>query len=122
MTRFRGWIALGAVYGFVAVGAAAGAAHLADGRLLAARQVTATALASAVQMNGWHALALIACGIMGGSAFTHAAAACFAAGVVLFSGSVYAGLFGLALGPLAPVGGSLLLLGWLLFGVSALRR
>ena len=122
MTRFRGWIALGAVYGFVAVGAAAGAAHLADGQLLAARRVTAGALASAVQMNGWHALALVACGILGGGVFTHAAAACFAVGVVLFSGSVYAGLFGLALGPIVPVGGSLLLLGWLLLGVSALRR
>ena len=122
MTRFRGWVALGSVYGFVAVGAAAAAAHLMDGRLAAARRVTAAALASAVQMNGWHALALIACGLMGGGLFTHAAAMCFAVGVVLFSGSVYAGLFGLALGPIAPVGGSLLLLGWLLLGVSALRR
>ena len=122
MARYRGWIALGAVYGFVAVGAAAGAAHLADGRLAAARRVTAAALASAVQMNGWHALALVACGVLGGGAFTHAAATCFAVGVLLFSGSVYAGVFGLALGPFAPVGGGILLLGWLLLGLSALRR
>ena len=122
MAQFRGWIALGAVYGLVAVGAAAGAAHLADGRLAMARRVTASALASAVQMNGWHALALVACGVMGGSALTHAAAACFALGVLLFSGSVYAGAFGLALGPVAPVGGGLLLLGWFFLGLTSLRR
>lgn len=122
MTRNRGWVALGALYGFVAVAGAAGAAHLADGRLAMARHVTATALASAVQMNGWHALALVICGIIGGGAIVHAAATCFALGVLLFSGSVYAGLFGLALGPVAPVGGGLLLLGWLFLGLSAIRR
>ncbi len=113
---------MGAVYGAVAVGAAAYAAHGGDQRFTLATWVASKAINSAVQMNGWHALALVACGIMGGGVFTHAAAACFALGVLLFSGSIYAGLFGLVLGPLAPVGGSLLILGWIFMVVSALRQ
>ena len=122
MAQNRGWVALGSVYGMVAVGMAAAAAHLADGRLPMARRVGAAALASAVQMNGWHALALVACGVWGRGAMTNSAGVCFALGVLLFSGSVYAGLAGLSLGPLAPFGGGLLMLGWLFLGLSTIRR
>ena len=82
----------------------------------------AAALASAVQMNGWHALALVACGVWGRGVFTNAAGVCFALGVLLFCGSIYAGFAGVALGPVTPVGGGLLMLGWLALGLSALRR
>lgn len=122
MAQNRGWVALGSVYGMVAVGMAAAAAHLADGRLPMARRVGAAALASAVQMNGWHALALVACGVWGRGVMTNSAGVCFALGVLLFSGSVYAGLAGLSLGPLAPFGGGLLMLGWLFLGLSTIRR
>jgi len=116
---YRGWIALGGLAGLLAVAAAAGAAHL------PVEAVEARAVASAVQMQGWHALALLGCGLWGprGGGLTHAAGAAFALGTVLFCGTVYAGaLGGPHLGVLAPVGGSLLMLGWALLGLSALRR
>ena len=117
--RYRVWVALGGLAGLLAVAAAAGAAHL------PVEAGEARALASAVQMQGWHALALLGCGLWGarGGGLTHAAGAAFASGTLLFCGTVYAGaLGGLHLGMLAPVGGSLLMLGWALLGLSALRR
>lgn len=114
--RYRGWVALGAAYGLVAVAAAAAAAHLSPDA------AAARAMGSAVQMNGWHALALVACGMGGRNRLAHAAGAAFAVGTLLFCGTVYAGQLGIRLGPLAPVGGTLLMLGWALLGVSALRR
>ena len=122
MTQNRFWVALGSLYGLIAVGMAAASAHLSDGRLPIARRVSATALASAVQMNGWHALALVACGVWGRGVFTTAAGVCFALGVLLFCGSIYAGFAGVAPSPVTPVGGGLLMLGWLALGLSALRR
>ena len=116
---YRGWVALGGLAGLLAVAAAAGAAHL------PVQAGEARALASAVQMQGWHALALLACGLWGarGGWLAHAAGAAFALGTLLFCGTVYAGaLGGPRLGLLAPVGGSLLMLGWLLLGLSAIRR
>ena len=51
----------------------------------------------------------------------HWAGAAFVVGLVLFCGAVYAlALGGLRLPMLAPVGGSLLMLGWLLLAASAL--
>jgi uncharacterized membrane protein YgdD (TMEM256/DUF423 family) len=116
---YRGWVALGALAGLLAVAAAAGAAHL------VADPGQARAVGAAVQMQGWHALALLGCGLWGahGGRLTHAAAAAFAIGTLLFCGTVYAGaLGGPHWGVLAPTGGGLLMLGWALLGVSALRR
>ncbi len=116
---YRVWVALGAFAGLLAVAAAAGAAHLP----VDAGQ--ARAIGAAVQMQGWHALALVGCGIWGarGGRLVHAAGVAFALGALLFCGTVYAGaLGGPHLGVLAPVGGSLLMLGWLLLGLSAVRR
>jgi len=57
-----------------------------------------------------------------GGRLAHAAALAFALGMVLFCGAVYAqGFTGTSLGPVAPTGGTLLMLGWLLLGLSALR-
>lgn len=116
---YRGWVALGALAGLMAVAAAAGAAHL------PVEAGEARAIASAVQMQGWHALALLGCGLWGaqGGRLAHAAGGAFALGMLLFCGTVYAGaLGGPRLGVLAPVGGGLLMLGWALLGLSALRR
>jgi uncharacterized membrane protein YgdD (TMEM256/DUF423 family) len=72
-----------------------------------------------------HSLAIILTGLLGrrGKAriFGHAAAGCFAVGVVLFSGSLYLlALTGLKwLGMVAPVGGLLLIAGWILFAIAA---
>lgn len=117
--NYRGWTALGGLAGLLAVAAAAGAAHL------PVEAGETRAVASAVQMQGWHALALLGCGLWGarGGGLTHIAGAAFALGTLLFCGTVYAGaLGGPHLGVLAPVGGSLLMLGWALLGLSALRR
>jgi uncharacterized membrane protein YgdD (TMEM256/DUF423 family) len=77
-----------------------------------------------IQMQGWHALALLATGIWAprGGWLADAAAAAFAAGVLMFCGAVYSqAVFGLNLGPLAPTGGTTLMIGWTLLGASALR-
>jgi uncharacterized membrane protein YgdD (TMEM256/DUF423 family) len=77
---------------------------------------------SAVEMQIWHALALLACGLWApsGGRLASGAAAAFALGLLLFCGSLYTlVLYGLDLGVVAPVGGTLLLLGWALLGLSA---
>jgi uncharacterized membrane protein YgdD (TMEM256/DUF423 family) len=114
----RLWIILGSLAGFGAVVMAAFAAHgIADPNAL--RIVT-----SGVQMQGWHALALLAVGLWlpRGGRLAQAAGAAFAVGLILFCGAIYSlGLAGISWGLLAPAGGILLMLGWLLLGASALR-
>jgi uncharacterized membrane protein YgdD (TMEM256/DUF423 family) len=104
----------GALNGLAAVALAAVAAHagLADERLAALR--------SGVEIQGWHAAALLFCGVRTGRVAA-AAGAAFVLGSVLFCAGVYAVAFaGLHLGPVAPTGGFMLMLGWFLLGVSAL--
>ena len=121
MHRF--WIILGALLGLTAVALSAWAAHAAPVRLEAAAQ---RALASGLQMQGWHALALLAAGLWAErrpGLLPHLAAGGFALGTLLFCGGVYASaLGGVSLGPIAPIGGTLLMLGWALLAASALRR
>jgi uncharacterized membrane protein YgdD (TMEM256/DUF423 family) len=118
----RLWIGLGALAGLTAVAMAAAAAHALTG--LSPDMLRATD--RGVQMQGWHALALVACGIWAErrpGVLVHAAGAAFAVGLILFCGAVYGlTLAGVATGPVAPAGGLLLMLGWLLLGASALRR
>jgi uncharacterized membrane protein YgdD (TMEM256/DUF423 family) len=114
----RIWIGLGSLAGFGTVAMAAFAAHgIADPASL--RIVN-----SGVQMQGWHALALLAAGLWAprGGRLADAAGAAFAVGSVLFCGAVYSlALAGVSWGFLAPTGGTLLMIGWLLLGVSAVR-
>jgi uncharacterized membrane protein YgdD (TMEM256/DUF423 family) len=114
----RLWIGLGSLAGFGAVAMAAYSAHgIADPSAL-------RIVSSGVQMQGWHALALLGAGLWAprGGWLTDAAGAAFLLGLVLFCGSVYAlGLAGVSWGLLAPTGGFLLMIGWLLLGASALR-
>jgi uncharacterized membrane protein YgdD (TMEM256/DUF423 family) len=114
----RLWIILGSLAGFGAVAMAAYAAHGVPDP--AAQHV----VASGVQMQGWHALALLGVGLWvpRGGRLADAAGAAFAVGLVLFCGAVYSlALAGVSWGPLAPTGGILLMIGWLLLGASALR-
>ena len=118
---YRLWIGLAGLYGAGAVAMAAAAAHAFAGLTPAMLRV----VESGIQMQGWHALALLGCGVWaeqrGGLA--HWAAAAFALGTLLFCGAVYAiGLGGVSIGPVAPTGGFLLIGGWLLLAASALRR
>lgn len=117
----RWLVTLGAVQGFLAVVAAAAAAHLAAGRLDAGGM---RAVDAAVQLQGWHALAVVACGLWAARGGTLAgwAGAAFLVGSLLFCGAAWmSGAAGVSLGPVAPAGGLLLMLGWLLLAASALR-
>ena len=116
----RLWIALGSLAGFGAVGMAALAAHGLGGLPPPALGM----VRNAIQMQGWHALALVCTGLWAsrGGRLADAAGIAFALGLILFCASVYAlALGGMSLGLLAPVGGTLLMIGWLLLGASALR-
>ncbi|RYI83425.1 MAG: DUF423 domain-containing protein [Acetobacteraceae bacterium] len=83
-------------------------------------------LASGLQQQGWHALALLAVGLWAerrGGVLPHLAGAAFAVGMLLFCGGVYAvAIGGVSLGSVAPVGGTLLMVGWALLFVSAVWR
>lgn len=114
----RIWIALASLTGLTAVAMAAFAAHGVPD------PAAAHIVASGVQMQGWHALALfgIALWTPRGGWLANAAGAAFTAGIVLFCGAVYThALTGHSLGSVAPTGGTLLMIGWLLLGASALR-
>ncbi len=114
----RLWIALGALYGLTAVAMAALAAHL----LPAAGQPM---VRDAIQMQGWHALALLFTGLWAarGGVLAHLAGAAFALGTLLFCGAIFClALAGVRLPLAAPTGGILLMLGWCLLGFSTIRR
>ena len=78
---------------------------------------------TAVQYHFWHALGLLAVALAGGGPWFKAAGWLLIAGILLFSGSLYALALGAPrfLGMIAPVGGLALILGWLAFAVAALR-
>lgn len=115
MLVYRIWVAIGAVMGALAV---AGAAYAAHAPIDPARL---RAVSSGVQMQGWHALALVACGLLGtaGGWPAHLAGALFLLGTVLFAGAVWSPVFGgPTLGMTAPVGGTMLMAGWLALAVA----
>jgi uncharacterized membrane protein YgdD (TMEM256/DUF423 family) len=113
--RARTALFLGAVAMFVAVGLGAFGAHALKGHLSPERLAV---WQTAVQYHAWHALALLAVGVLllqkAERAAIGKAGWLFAAGVVLFSGSLYAlALTGTrALGAVTPFGGLAFLAGW----------
>ncbi len=126
----RLFLVCGALLGLLTVAMAALAAHLPD-RMLAGggREM----LRSAVQMQGWHAMALLATGLLAErrprDLVLRLAGAAFLLGIVCFCAGVYALAFGgggsgwaQAAGHAAPFGGSVLMLGWLLLAAACLRR
>lgn len=114
----------GALAGLTGVMAGAFGAHGLRG-LLDARALEVYETGVTFQL--YHALALLAVAILSGLGLSRRllilSAGFFAAGIVLFSGSLY----GLAilqwrfLGPVTPVGGLCLMAGWALLVVSAWR-
>lgn len=120
----RGWLALAAAYGLVAVALGAFGAHALKARLTPEMQPV---WRTAVEYHFWHTLALLAVGLLLTRApqqtTLHWAGAGFALGILLFSGSLYA----LALsgargwGAVTPVGGVLFLLGWAALLIGVLR-
>jgi len=122
----RWFAALGALLGLLTVAMGALAAHLPE-RMLApgGRDM----LRSAVQMQGWHALALLAVGLLverRDGILLRLAGAAFLLGILLFCLGVYVLAFralgATAIGHAAPWGGSLLMIGWALLAAACLRR
>lgn len=109
------WLAIGAFFGFAAVAAGAFGAHALTGHLSAPSQQL---FELAVRYEMYHALALVGVGIIGlhrSTRWLNRSGACFTFGILVFSGTIY----GLALGgprwlgAVTPIGGVLLLMGWL---------
>ncbi|MGF1792743.1 DUF423 domain-containing protein [Photobacterium profundum] len=79
-----------------------------------------------VQYQAWHTLALLGCGLWARIMPTKAvlyAALFFAAGILLFSGSLYAlALTGIKwFGPITPLGGICFIIGWAALAMAAWR-
>lgn len=116
------WTLLGGLNAALAVGAGAYGWH-ALGHMPEVRDIFM--MGSQYQM--WHALALIAVGLLtdrAPSKVLSAAGLCFFGGIVLFSGTLYS--FGeFAIIPVegaAPFGGGLMIAGWLLLAVKGARH
>lgn len=119
----RFWLAAAAVLGCLAVALGAFGAHALKARLDApALDVWRTA----VEYHFYHALALLGVALLmqrSPAPALHWAAAFFALGVLLFSGSLYALALSnvRGLGAITPIGGVLFLLGWATLLAAALR-
>jgi uncharacterized membrane protein YgdD (TMEM256/DUF423 family) len=130
------FLVLGAIFGFIGVALGAFGSHALRSKLTSERVAT---FETGVRYQMWHALALFVVVIVeawtpsggspsftlvgdrGGAPFLFAAGWLFAAGIVLFSGSLYAlaVTHNRAWGAVTPFGGTCLLLGWamLLFAI-----
>ena len=112
-------LVLGAAFAFAAVALGAFGAHALKARL--GPDMTSV-WQTAVQYHAWHALALLASGLVllraPDAGAVAAAAWLFGAGILLFSGSLYLlALTGVrGLGAVTPFGGFAFLAGWAAFG------
>jgi uncharacterized membrane protein YgdD (TMEM256/DUF423 family) len=121
----RIWLCTGAMYGLVAVMLGAFGAHGLRARL---GEDMLRAWQTGVEYQFYHALALLLTGLLLNTvqlstALGHWAAGCFVVGVLLFSGSLYGLALGgpRLLGPITPIGGLLLMAGWLCLVAAVLR-
>jgi len=119
----RTWVTTGAMAGFLVVALGAFGAHGLEGHLPARHLGW---WKKAVDYHGLHALALLACGLLGAHRPSRAADVAgwaFVAGIVLFSGSLY--LLALTgqrwLGAVTPFGGTAFLVGWAALALAARR-
>lgn len=121
---WNSWVCLGAVNGLMSVAAGAFGAHGLKDKVTP-RHLEVFETAARYQM--YHALALIAVAWLASrtqsNSYVTASGWCFLAGIVLFSGSLYAivltGLNGF--GRITPIGGLLFLIGWGLIAWTAGR-
>jgi uncharacterized membrane protein YgdD (TMEM256/DUF423 family) len=117
-------LTLGALLLFAAVGLGAFGAHALKARLAPDMQAI---WQTAVQYHAWHALGLLAAGLLvmhwPDAPALGLAAWLFVAGIALFSGSLYAlALSGVrGFGAITPFGGVAFLAGWLAFAWAAWR-
>ena len=117
------WAATGAINAFLAIACGAFGAHALKRRLDDERLAI---FETGARYHMYHALALIAVAWLATTrgAGADTAGALFLAGIVLFSGSLYAlALSGVRkLGAITPLGGLCLLLGWADFAWIAMSR
>lgn len=117
------WLRIGAVWGFLAVAMGAFGAHRLKDRL---NELGTTAnFQTAAQYHMYHALALVALGVLAFAGRTGAALSVagwsFLTGSLIFSGSLYIlSVTGMKwLGGITPIGGVLLLVGWAALALAA---
>lgn len=120
----RVWLGTGGLLGLTGVIMAAVAAHALPGRISAADLAF---VHTAIDMQMWHALALIGCGVLArqrpSSRRILVAGSGFLLGTLLFCGALYAlALAGTEIPAMAPTGGFLTMLGWLGLASLAWRR
>jgi uncharacterized membrane protein YgdD (TMEM256/DUF423 family) len=123
----RFWLCIGAANGFMAVAMGAFAAHSLAGE---AQQSARGWVETGATYQMFHALALLAVGVLCGEAsaaaarrWLAAAGWCFLAGLLLFSGGLYVMAFvGLSsMGPVVPIGGLAFFAGWAALFFAGLR-
>ncbi|MDI7740947.1 DUF423 domain-containing protein [Lysinibacillus fusiformis] len=123
----KGSIISGAIHGFVVVALGAFGAHALDAVL---DDYGKGIWETAVQYQMFHAIALLAIGIImspklfGSIKQLKVAAVCMNLGIIFFSGSLYIlAISGIKiLGAITPIGGVLFLAGWILLLVSTLKH
>ena len=118
-------LSVGALLGALGVALGAFGAHALKPTLLANQSLETYELA--VRYQFYHAFALLIIGLLMEkieSKTLVSAATCTVAGVVLFSGSLYALAFetGKAMAFVTPIGGVFLLIGWVLLLISVVKR
>ena len=120
----RAWIALGSLLAGLGVAAGAFGAHGLEKRFSAEQLAT---FEVAVRYQMYHSIALVLVGLLGlRDKFPglQVAGVSFLGGMVLFSGMLYLYLFtGVkTLALIVPIGGVLMIIGWLALTIAALRR
>jgi uncharacterized membrane protein YgdD (TMEM256/DUF423 family) len=132
MNSARTWLLIGALSGGLAVACGAFGAHglksrfAADGSLSEIDQQQLANWETAARYQIYHALALVAVGLMacrGRSTLMNLAGGAFTVGTVIFSGCLYVLVLSGQrwLGAVVPIGGSLLILGWIALAIAAWR-
>jgi len=117
------WTAIGAINGFLAVALGAFAAHGLKNHVEPAKILI---FETGVRFQMYHAFALIAASWVATAKPSRSAGSAivfFQVGIVFFSGSLYLLTFfpWKWLGPITPLGGVCLLIGWALLAVAAIR-
>ncbi|HIF18844.1 MAG TPA: DUF423 domain-containing protein [Cycloclasticus sp.] len=117
------FIALGALFAFLAVMFGAFGAHALKGQL---SEYSIAVYQTATDYQMWHAIGLIVIGLLNlqqPSKHLHRAGWLMLAGILIFSGSLYAlSLSGIKiLGAITPVGGVCFLIAWLLVAYSTIK-
>ena len=123
MNRTQLTIAIAAIFGLISVIAGAAGAHALRDTLDAG---ALSAFETAARFQMYHALALLAVGILSMRWQTRIltiSAVLFTLGILLFSGSLYIlALSGIGIfGAIAPIGGISLMAGWASLALAALR-